>query len=132
MTAGEEADAEDSDDTKHQSDTGAEESGREEAGGTREDGDEEATDEDAVQEFKPEEDSEGESSGDKKKNGVFLHQFTKASVESQPGSMEDVVRVPPSKLVDSIKVPKMADRASSGNKRSRSPGRVKPRNPKEE
>ena len=142
MTEGEEADAEDSDDFKRQSDTGAEESGCEEAGGTAgdegtkesgEDGDEEATDGDAVEEFKPEEESEGEAGGSKKENGVVLHQFTKASVESQPGSMEDVDRDSPSNLADSIKVPKTADGASTGgvagNKRSRSPGRVKQRNP---
>ncbi|XP_061571515.1 retinitis pigmentosa 1-like 1 protein isoform X2 [Cololabis saira] len=137
VTEGEEADAEDSEDSKHRSDTGAEESGREEVDGTGgeeekesgEDGDEEATDEDAVEAFKPEEKSEEKPSGSKKENGTVLHQFTKASVESQPGSMEDVDRDSPSNLVHSIKVPKKADGVSTGgvvgSKRSRSPGRVK-------
>uniref|UniRef100_A0A3P9I7R9 Doublecortin domain-containing protein n=1 Tax=Oryzias latipes TaxID=8090 RepID=A0A3P9I7R9_ORYLA len=84
VTEGEEADAEDSDDSKQQSDTGAEESGRDE-----EDKEEDAS-EDLVEEFKPEEESEEQTCRKKKKDEALLHQMTKTSVESQPGSMEEV------------------------------------------
>ncbi|XP_072235489.1 uncharacterized protein rp1l1a [Leuresthes tenuis] len=133
VTEGEEADAEDSDDSKRQSDTGAEESGREETGGSGEDGDEEEAQEDAVEEFKPEED--GEEEVDEKEDGALLHQFTRTSVESQSGSMEEVDVNSSSKPVDSIGVPKMAAGVSAGGgagqRRSRSPARVKRHKPKE-
>ncbi|XP_041834418.1 retinitis pigmentosa 1-like 1 protein [Melanotaenia boesemani] len=134
VTEGEEADAEDSDDSKRRSDTGVEDSGQEETGGTgdeeeKESGEGGEADEDTVEEFKPEEDSTN------KKEGALLHQFTKTSVESQSGSMEEVDMDPSSNPVDAIEVPKMADGVSTGggvgHKRSRSPARVKRRKPKE-
>ncbi|RVE75362.1 hypothetical protein OJAV_G00015900 [Oryzias javanicus] len=104
VTEGEEADAEDSDDSKQQSDTGAEESGRDEDG-------EEDAGEDLVEEFKTEEESEEEARGSKKKDEALLHQMTKTSVESQPGSMEEVDADSPSIQV------------SVGHKRSRPPAK---------
>lgn len=112
-TEGEEADAEDSDaDSKRPS---ADESGREEKDEREGDGDEE---EDAV-----------------KDAGALLHQVTRTSVESQPGSLEDIDADSPQNPVDSIEVPKVADSISTGGgkgqRRSRSPARVKRRKPKE-
>lgn len=132
MTEGEEADAEDSDtDAKRPSDTSADESGREEAGAT---GEEEDSGDANVEESTPEEEEE-EENGSKKEDGGLLQQFTRTSVESQPGSLEDVdtdSQINPT--VQSIEVPKIvADEASgggSGNRRSRSPARVKRRKPK--
>ncbi|MEQ2235562.1 hypothetical protein ILYODFUR_003637 [Ilyodon furcidens] len=94
VTEGEEADAEDSDDSKRHSDTSAEESAPEEAGGTGEEevkGSREDGEEDAVEEFKPEQESkEQEAAESKNEDGTLVHQFTRTSVESQPGSMEEV------------------------------------------
>ncbi|KAK5600327.1 hypothetical protein CRENBAI_026804 [Crenichthys baileyi] len=94
VTEGEEADAEDSDDSKRHSDTSAEESAPEEAGGTGEEevkGSREDGEEDAVEEFKPEQESkEEEAAESKNEDWTLLHQFTRTSVESQPGSMEEV------------------------------------------
>lgn len=131
-TKGEEADGEASDaDSKRPSDTGADESGceeKEESG----DGDEE---QDAVKEFKPEEEDEEKANGNKRETGALLHQFTRTSVESQPGSLDDIDTDSPQNPVDSIEVPKMADSISTGGskgqRRSRSPARVKRRKPKE-
>lgn len=120
MTEGEEADAEDSDtDAKRPSDTSADESGREEAGAAGEE--EESGDV-----------NEEEVKGNKNPDGALLQQFTRTSVESQPGSLEDVDS--PRNPVQSIEVPKMVAEESSGggsgNRRSRSPARVKRRKPK--
>uniref|UniRef100_UPI0037E751E8 retinitis pigmentosa 1-like 1 protein n=1 Tax=Semicossyphus pulcher TaxID=241346 RepID=UPI0037E751E8 len=134
VTEGEEADAEDSDtDGKRPSDTSMEESGREEAGTTGEEEEKECEGdvEDEVEEFKPEEEE-----GDKKtkEDGALLQQFTRTSVESQPGSLEEIETDSPRNPVQSIEVPKMADEVSSGggsgNRRSRSPARVKRCKPK--
>lgn len=113
VTEGEEADAEDSDtDCKHASETSADESGREGAGTTGDDeekeevhGDEEEVLEDAVEEFKPEEEDEEEANSNKKEDSALLHQYTRTSVESQPGSLEDIETYSPQ---NSIEVPKMA------------------------
>ncbi|XP_074520255.1 uncharacterized protein rp1l1a [Halichoeres trimaculatus] len=123
VTEGEEADAEDSDtDAKRPSDTSADESGREEAGATGE--------EEEVEESTPEE----EVNVNKKEDGALLQQFTKTSVESQPGSLEDMDADSPRNPVQSIEVPKVVAEESSGggsgNRRSRSPARVKRRKPK--
>ncbi|XP_056226938.1 retinitis pigmentosa 1-like 1 protein [Seriola aureovittata] len=136
VTEGEEADAEDSDtDNKRPSDTSADESGHERAGTTgdeeekEEGGDGDEVVEDAVEEFKPEEEDE------EKEDGALLHQFTRTSVESQPGSLEEINMGSNQNPVRSIEVPKMAAAVSTGGgttqKRSRSPGRVKRRKPKE-
>lgn len=122
-TEGEEADGEDSDtDCKRPSDTSADESGR----GVTENEEEK---ESSVEE-------EDEVNKNKKEDCALLHQFTRTSVESQPGSLEDIDTESPRHPVDSIEVPKMAaDDVSSGGgagqRRSRSPGRVKRRKPKE-
>lgn len=144
MTEGEEADAEDSDtDTKRPSDTSADESGRDGAVAA---GDEEEKEgggdvevEDAAEESKPEqeEEDEGEVNSDKREDGALLHQFTRTSVESQPGSLEDIDTDSPQNPVNSIEVPKMGAGISVGGgggadqRRSRSPARVKRRKPKE-
>lgn len=96
-------DAEDSDDSKRHGDTSADESapeetagsGEEEAKSSREDGQE-----DVVEEFRLEQESEAAKG--KNEDGALLHQFTRTSMESQPGSMEDVdVDLPSnSKVVD--------------------------------
>ncbi|XP_054915680.1 retinitis pigmentosa 1-like 1 protein isoform X2 [Poeciliopsis prolifica] len=104
VTEGEEADAEDSDDSKHHGDASADESGEEEAKSSREDGQE-----NGVEEFRPEQESEeeeGKAAEGKNEDGTLLHQFTRTSVESQPGSMEDVdVDLPSnSKVVDNAVV----------------------------
>ncbi|XP_040888742.1 retinitis pigmentosa 1-like 1 protein [Toxotes jaculatrix] len=140
VTEGEEADAEDSDtDNKRPSDTSADESGREGAGTTGDeeekeggrDGDEEEVEEDAVEEFKPEE----EVNGSMRKDGALLHQFTRTSVESQPGSLENIDMDSLLNPVSSVEVPKMAAGISTtggtSQRRSRSPARVKRRKPKE-
>lgn len=136
MTEGEEADAEESDtDSKRPSNTSVAESGREGAGATEdeegreggEDGDEA---DDAVEEFKPEEEEEEDGEVDKRENGALFHQFTRTSVESQPGSLEDIGTESPHNLVSSIEVPKRAA-CVCGQRRSRSPGRVKRSKPKE-
>lgn len=68
-----------------------------------------------------------------KGNGALQHQLTRTSVESQPGSLEDV-DLPPN-TVSSIEVPKTGagggGGGSAGQRRSRSPARVKRRKPKE-
>ncbi|XP_070787045.1 retinitis pigmentosa 1-like 1 protein [Enoplosus armatus] len=119
VTEGEEADAEDSDTDKRPSDTSADESGRVE---------------DTVEELKPEEE-EDEGEVNRKEGGALLHQFTRTSVESQPGSLEDVNTDSPQNPVNSIEVPKMAVDVSTGGgtgqRRSRSPARAKRRKPKE-
>ncbi|XP_033471933.2 uncharacterized protein rp1l1a isoform X1 [Epinephelus lanceolatus] len=133
VTEGEEADAEDSDtDSKRPSNTSADESGREGTAATGEEEEKEGGgEEDAVEEFKPEEEEEV----NKKEDGALLHQITRTSVESQPGSMEDIDTDPLHNPVNSIEVPKMAAGGSTGGgtgqRRSRSPGRVKRRKPKE-
>ncbi|XP_035854695.1 retinitis pigmentosa 1-like 1 protein isoform X2 [Sander lucioperca] len=136
VTEGEEADAEESDtDSKRPSNTSVAESGREGAGATEdeegreggEDGDEA---DDAVEEFKPEEEEEEDGEVDKRENGALFHQFTRTSVESQPGSLEDIGTESPHNLVSSIEVPKRAA-CVCGQRRSRSPGRVKRSKPKE-
>lgn len=128
MTEGEEADAEDSDiDSKRSSDTTADKSGSEEKEESGEDKDEE---EDAVKEFKPEE--EDKVNGSKREDGALLHQFTRTSVESQPGSLEDIDTESPQNPVDSIEVPNSTSTGGSkGQRRSRSPARVKQLKPKE-
>lgn len=131
MTEGEEADAEDSDiDSKRSSDTTVDKSGLEEKEEGGEDKDEE---EDAVKEFKPEE--EDKANGSKREDGALLHQFTRTSVESQPGSLEDIDAESPQNPVDSAEVSKTADSISTGGRngqrRSRSPARVKKLKPKE-
>ncbi|XP_019958886.2 retinitis pigmentosa 1-like 1 protein [Paralichthys olivaceus] len=141
VTEGEEADAEDSDtEKKSPSDTSADElvagtTGDEEekeAGGG--DGDEEEVGDDAVEEFKPEQgEEEEEVKGNKKEEGALLHQFTRTSVESQPGSLEDIHTDSPP--LCTIEVPKMVVSVSTGggasSNRSRSPARIKRRKPKE-
>lgn len=133
VTEGEEADAEDSDTDKRPSDTSADDSAGA-AGGEEEkeaagDGGEEEVAEDAVEESKPEEEQDGEVSK------RVIHQATKTSVESQPGSLEDVNADSPRNAIPSIEVPKMAADVSTGGGtrqvRSRSPARVKRRKPKE-
>lgn len=131
MTEGEEADAEDSDiDSKCSSDTTADKSGSEEKEESGEDKDEE---EDAVKEFKLEE--EDKANGSKGEDGALLHQFTRTSVESQPGSLEDIDAESPQNPVDSTEVSKTADSistgGSNGQRRSRSPAKVKQLKPKE-
>ncbi|XP_073318845.1 uncharacterized protein rp1l1a [Pagrus major] len=134
VTEGEEADAEDSDtDCKRPSDTSADESGRgvTENKEEKESGVEEEAVEDAV-----EEEDEEEVNKNKKEDCALLHQFTRTSVESQPGSLEDIDTESHHNPVNSIEVPKMAaDDVSTGGgagqRRSRSPGRVKRRKPKE-
>lgn len=139
VSEGEEADAEDSDtDCKPASETSPDESGRESAGtkGDEEEKeggghrDEEEVVEDAVEEFKPEDEDEEENSN--KEDSALLHQFTRTSVESQPGSLEDIDTDTPQ---NSIEVPKMAAAVSTGagkgQGRSRSPGRIKQHKPKE-
>ncbi|XP_075950437.1 uncharacterized protein rp1l1a [Anarhichas minor] len=125
-TEGEEADAEDSDtDGKRPSDTSANDSGPEGARATGE--------EDAVEEFQTEEEGDGEVN--KRVDGALLHQYTRTSMESQSGSLEDVDTDAHHHPVISIEVPKMAGGGSpgggTGQRRSRSPGRVKCRKPKE-
>lgn len=135
MTEGEEADAED---------TSPDESGREGAGATGDEeekegggnGDEEEAVEDAVEEFKPEEEEEeeGDQIRNKREDGNLLYQFTRTSVESLPGSLEDIDMDSPQNPVKSIEVPKQAAGGSTGGagqRRSRSPARVKRRKPKE-
>ncbi|KAI4793416.1 hypothetical protein KUCAC02_032736 [Chaenocephalus aceratus] len=78
---------------------------------------------DAVEEVKPEEEV-------KKRDVLLLHQLTKTSVESQSGSLEDIDTECPPIPIDSIEVPKMAG-GGTGQRRSRSPGRVKCRKPKD-
>lgn len=140
VTEGEEADAEDSDtDNKRLSDTSCDESGRDGADATgdeeKEGGDEkEEEEEDAAEESKPEEEEEEEVNTDKKEDGALLHQFTKTSVESQPGSLEDIDTDSPPNPVNSIEVPKMGGGVSGGGgggqRTSRSPARVKRHKPK--
>ncbi|CAB1441952.1 unnamed protein product [Pleuronectes platessa] len=129
-TEGEEADAEDSDtDKKSPSDTSADEVV---AGTTGEEEEKEAGGGDAVEEFKPEEEEEEEEEvkGSRKEAGALLHQFTRTSVESQPGSLEDIHT--DSAPVSTIEVPKMGSTGGGASpKRSRSPGRVKCRKPKD-
>ncbi|KAG7237427.1 hypothetical protein INR49_032390 [Caranx melampygus] len=137
VTEGEEADAEDSDaNNKCSGDTSAGESGCEGAGtaGEQEGGEgEEEVVEDAVEEFKPEE--EDEEDGNKKENGALLHQHTRTSLESLPGSLEEINMNSQPNPVSSIEVPKKAAAVCTGGcatqKRSRSPARVKRRKPKE-
>lgn len=139
MTEGEEADAEESDsDNKRPSDTSADESGCEGAGTTGEEGEkgggEEEAVKDAVEEDKPE-NKDGDMKEKKGEAVALLHQFTRTSVESQPGSLEDINTESPQNPVNSIEVPKISAGVSSGGgagqRRSRSPARVKRRKPKE-
>ncbi|XP_037552585.1 retinitis pigmentosa 1-like 1 protein [Nematolebias whitei] len=111
VTEGEEADVEDSDDSKL--DTSTEESGHEEGAGSREEEDSKDNDEDIVKEFRPEEMSEEEEEA-KNEDGTLLHQFTKTSVESQPGSMEDENTDLTSSPVESTKAPEVAANVSAG------------------
>ncbi|XP_037312643.2 retinitis pigmentosa 1-like 1 protein [Pungitius pungitius] len=74
---------------------------------------------------------EGEGRGSTiKGGGALLHQYTRTSVESQPGSLEDADAEARRPAVDSMAVPK-ATGGGSGQRRSRSPGRVQRRKPKE-
>lgn len=127
MTEGEEADVDQS------GCEGAEATGEEEEKEGRGNGDEEEVAEDAVDEFNPEEEDEegeGEEIGGNWEDGALQHQVTRTSVESQPGSMEDIGRDSPQNPVKSIEVlKKPADGA--GQMRSRSPARVKRHKPKE-
>ncbi|XP_051284071.1 retinitis pigmentosa 1-like 1 protein [Dicentrarchus labrax] len=137
VTEGEEADAEDSStDSKRQSDTSPDESGREGAAATGDEEEKEGGGDGADEEFKPEEDGEDEEvNKNKREASALLHQFTRTSVESQPGSLEDIDTESPQNPGNLIEVPKMADGGSTGGgtgqKRSRSPARVKRRKPKE-
>lgn len=75
---------------------------------------------------------EEEEENRKKEDGVLHHQFTRTSVESQPGSLEDINVTP--NPVSSIEVPKRGaggGGGSAGQRRSRSPARVKRRKAKE-
>ena len=132
MTEEEEADAEDSDtDKKSPCDTTGDEEEKEkekeEGGG---DAEEEEVREDAVEELKPEEEEEEEVNVSKKEEGALLHQFTRTSVESQPGSLEDIHTE--SAPVSTIEVPKMVSTGGGASpKRSRSPGRVQRHKPKD-
>ncbi|KAM8903526.1 uncharacterized protein rp1l1a isoform 1-T2 [Spinachia spinachia] len=70
---------------------------------------------------------EGEGRGSTiKEGGALLHQYTRTSVESQPGSMEDADAEARRPAVDSMAVPK-ATGGGSGQRRSPSPGRVQRR-----
>lgn len=143
MTEGEEADVEDSDtDAKRPSDTSADESGHdgietvEDEEAQKSGGDEEVGD--AAEQSKPEEEEEeveGEVNSDKKEDSALLHQVTRTSVESQPGSLEDIDTDSPQTPVSAIEVPKMGAGVSlgggTGPRRTRSPARVKRRKPKE-
>lgn len=104
---------EEADDTVHSSDGNGDESGEVE----------EMDDEDTYEKQKEESSKEGD--------GALQHQFTRTSVESQPGSLEDV-DLPPNTM-SSIEVPKTGagGGSSAGQRRSRSPARVKRRKPKE-
>lgn len=79
---------------------------------------------DTMEENKPE-------NGDLKPTGKdecsLFHQFTRTSVESQPGSLEDIDKPP---AVTAIEVPKLASIGGTGQRRSRSPARVKRRKAK--
>lgn len=105
-TEGEEADREDSDtDGKRPSDTSVDDSGSEGAETTGGQEEEEVR---------------------KRKAGALLHQFTRSSVESQHGSHHH------HHPVSAIEVPKLATSGgSAGPRRSRSPGRVQRRRPKD-
>ncbi|XP_029369312.1 retinitis pigmentosa 1-like 1 protein [Echeneis naucrates] len=134
---GEEADAEDSDiSNKRPSDNSAEESGHERPGsaGGEEGGDdkEDRVVEDAVEELKPDEEDEVVNSK-KKEVDVLLHQFTKTSVESQPGSLEEVNMSSHLNPVSTIEGSKTVVSTGGGatQRRSRSPARVKRCKPKE-
>ncbi|XP_029922771.1 retinitis pigmentosa 1-like 1 protein isoform X2 [Myripristis murdjan] len=155
VTEGEEADAEDSDnDSKRPSDNSAGESGREGDGttgdeGEREDGGGESEEvvEDAVEEFKPEQEEEEEEEAaavnvevrkTKEEEKPLRHQFTRTSVESQSGSMEAIDTLTPSRAATAVEetVHKVAlstgeGAAGKGQRRSRSPARVRRRKPKE-
>lgn len=78
-------------------------------------------------------DEKQEEENSTKEDVALHHQFTRTSVESQPGSLEDI-DVPPNP-VSSIKVPKTGAGGGGGGstaqRRSRSPARVKRRKPKE-
>ncbi|KAK7893618.1 hypothetical protein WMY93_022770 [Mugilogobius chulae] len=74
------------------------------------------------------EDSEEKSDHDaetKTEKTAPKHQFTRTSVESQPGSLEDIQQHCPS--TNNIEVPKLASPGGTPQKRSRSPARVKRR-----
>lgn len=143
VTEGEEADAEDSDtDNKHPSDTSCDELGRDGAEATGDEGkeggneeEEKEEEEEAAEQSKPEEEEEEEEANtDKKEDGALPHQFTKTSVESQPGSLEDIDTDSLPNPVNSIEVPKIGGGVSGGGgggqRRSRSPVRVKGHKPK--
>ncbi|XP_034720217.1 retinitis pigmentosa 1-like 1 protein isoform X2 [Etheostoma cragini] len=129
-TAEEEA-AEETRDNAAEDETGDdEERTGEEQGENKEDG-ETGTEKEEDEEEEEEEDGEV----DKRENGVLFHQFTRTSVESQPGSLEDIDTESPNNLVNSTEVPKRAACVCggvwTGQRRSRSPGRVKRSKPKE-
>ncbi|XP_056157078.1 retinitis pigmentosa 1-like 1 protein [Lampris incognitus] len=146
VTEGEEADAEDSDsDNKNPSNASGDESGQgaDETAGAKES--EEEIGEDIVEEVKPEEDEkEEENAGAGGQGGdenVLLHQITRTSVESQPGSMEAIdtvstlcpaspveVQEPASKLATTLSAGDGA--AGKSRVRSKSPARIKHRKPK--
>lgn len=102
--------AEEADDTEHPSDTNG----------------------DQLREVEKEDDDtdeKQEEENSKTEDGVLHHQFTRTSVESQPGSLEEINETP-----SSIEVPKTGvgggGGGSAGQRRSRSPARVKRRKPK--
>lgn len=68
-----------------------------------------------------------EEEGNKREDGALLHQVTRTSVESQPGSLDDMETPPVSDMAP------MATGGSSGgvgHRRNRSPARVRRNKPR--
>lgn len=92
-----------------------------------------------VEEEDEDTDEKKEEENGAKEDGVLHHQFTRTSVESQPGSLEDINKTP--NPASCIEVPKTGAGGggaggggaggSAAQRRSRSPARVKRRKPKE-
>lgn len=104
----------------------------EEADGTGHPSDPNADGSREVQKEAEDTDEKQDEENSNKENSVLHHQFTRTSVESQPGSLEDIHVT--SNPVSSIEVPKTGaggGGGSAGQRRSRSPARVKRRKPKE-
>ncbi|XP_026158073.1 retinitis pigmentosa 1-like 1 protein [Mastacembelus armatus] len=145
VTEGEEADAEDSDaESKCPGDSGVDEQGQKDVGSTEdeeaEDGggggeEEEVLEEDVVEDLNPDEEDEEEVNRNQGEDGALLHQFTRTSMESQPGSLEDIDRDSPQTSVNSTELPQTADAVSTGGgtgqRRSCSQARVRRHKPKE-
>lgn len=112
------AEGEEADNESHAGASGCEAAGStgEEGAGRR--GEEEAV-EDGVEGLKPGEDEEDEE------EGALLHQITRTSVESQPGSLEDV-----DSPQTSTEVPKISVDASTDDGKSGASGRTKRHIPK--